>query len=1000
MTDAMTWGAKKYLSGFQHLSVGFDSLKGSIFEGYEMTGLRVGDRKTPAIVTAAHVFFALDPRKSWERRKVAFRFALDGLRVDENSVQRVADAALKEFPPSAEPQEPDDKPLEIMNFILPLEISARDWAGAKGWKFDSFRLAQPDPQKCVCTFDLSAAYQNIPLKLDGEAELAPTALPLGLKARAHVPDADVRTVVSLSGGVIDVKDISGKLFSSSLKGTARVDTNQSDVPIRADISLGAADFSTLRRWIPGLSSAAFDGLEIHVAGSVQKPGGTAKLKNGRVAWQGFKADEIGADLEIAPSKAAFDFSAGVLGSVVSAKGSVGLGGAMPLSVKVGVSPLRLANLSQILPGLSDAGLDGAVSASAVIGGTVSAPKADLSVNSPRVSAMGQYDVGDIALKATATAKEIVLENLSARAFNGAIQARGRVDIAGKSPSIDVGGSLRGIDLSSIRPDSGFKGILDATFDVAGTPAKPQIALEAGISEFDAGQYGAKNLTLTARGSDKLDVRVSGMTKHDTPFGGGGTIGLPLGGRTSSLDLLFRLDDIKLAELMSNTMKYSGDISADVTVKGSFEKPDVKAEMHSDQIQASGFTIVDPQARAALNGTRLDVEASLALGDRRPTATGYVDFTHGLKGAFDVKADEIRIDAIQPSLGGTVDGRVSLNARAEIDGGNVSATASLTSPLVAAAGARIENISVPVVFSKNRVAVPNGTFLIGGSTLHLNAGGSVDTGNYEFSLEGEGIDLLKLTQPMGLPSQIGGSASVRFNGTARGGVTTIMQGNGRLRFNDVTVDKFPGQGAISGSDPFKIQHANVFFNVNDGEVTLMPGSAITSWPDDRLYHFVSFTGLVWRQARTPPKLDPSMMPEDLAKRAGDMYHIYVNGSVNARVIDVALGGLGAVLDAGASGDMSKENIASNFVQKLIGGAFSSPVRDVDIEVAGKDYSEVRVSKLKFGGEGSYDDVATTDWTEDDTSQNSERRYSISYPLPVGRDPSKPRTGRRQRSRRQK
>ena len=64
-----------------------------------------------------------------------------------------------------------------------------------------------------------------------------------------------------------------------------------------------------------------------------------------------------------------------------------------------------------------------------------------------------------------------------------------------------------------------------------------------------------------------------------------------------------------------------------------------------------------------------------------------------------------------------------------------------------------------------------------------------------------------------------------------------------------------------------------------------------------------------------------------------------------------------------------------------------MRDVDIDVAGKDYSEVRVNKLKFGGEGSYADVATTDWTEDAAQKKDYQRYGISYPLPVGPDPSK-------------
>ncbi|MBQ8091232.1 MAG: hypothetical protein IJ233_10870, partial [Pyramidobacter sp.] len=385
-----------------------------------------------------------------------------------------------------------------------------------------------------------------------------------------------------------------------------------------------------------------------------------------------------------------------------------------------------------------------------------------------------------------------------------------------------------------------------------------------------------------------------------------------------------------------------------------------------------------------------------MGDRRPGVTGFVDFAKGLKAVFDAQAADVRVDAAEPSLKGVVDGRVTLNAHAEVDDKGPRASGKLTSPHLSASGARVENIDIPFHFADNKVHVPDGTFLVGGGKLHLNANGSVDKGTYTFSLQGGGIDLRKLTKPMTIPAEVNGTASVTFDGTARTGLATIMQGNGRLRFKNIVVDKYPGQLTVSGKDPFKIQHGNVFFNVNDGEVTIMPGSAITAWPNDKIYHFISFSGLAWRAARRPPKLDASLMPQDLAERTGKMYHMIINGSINVRVINGLLGGLGAVIQAGASGSLSTQSIASNFLQKFIGGAIATQVRDVDIDVSGKDYSDVHVNKLKFGGEGSYADVATTDWTEDSSQKKDYQRYGISYPLPVGPDPAKIKPKEKRRS----
>lgn len=997
-TDAAAWGARAYFSGFGHLSVGFDALGGSLLDGYTLTGLRAGDRENPAAVTAQRVFFALDLKKSWRNRKVAFKASADGVRIDEDSVPKLARAALMEFPQD----DPDAAPPEIMSYILPIEVSARDCSGAKGWRIGTLKLAQPEPDRPVCTLDASGAFSGEPVELNARAVLAPTAVPREFSLRARALGGDVSAEASFSGGVLDVTRVSGTLFSSPIEGSARADFSRPDAPLRAGLSLKRADLSPLRRFFPDLGACGFDGLEIRVSGSAEKPDAAVKLDNGRLSYLGYAIDGVGCEVGLGDSKAGFGLSGRFLGAAVSAAGEIGLGGDFPLRVKAGLSRLPLENLAPAVPGLEDMGLEGSLDATADVGGTVFAPKAALSLGCPRLSAMGKYAVTDAVLKAAASAKEIVVENLSARAPKGSLAARGRVGFAGKSPAIDLSGTITGLGLGEFLREDGVKGTLESAFSVSGTADRPRISLEAGITGLDTGHVAARSLKLSANGSETIGVRVEGETTHGTPFSGGGTIGLPVGGRASSLDLRFLLDGIKLAELLSGTMRYDGVFTADVTVKGSFGSPDVEAEMRADEIYANGFTLSRPRLRAAHRGTRVDVEASLVMGDRMPRATGYVDYAGNLKGAFDINADGVRVDAIVPSLSGVVGGRVSLNARATLQNGGVRAEALISSPLVTAAGARASDISVPVVFDNNRVTVSDGTLNVGGCTLHLNAEGGVATGEYTYSLVGTGIDLGELTRTMNLPARIGGSASVSFEGTARAGLTTIVQGDGRLRFDDVAVDKFPGQSGITGSLPFRIRHGNVFLSFNDGTVNVMPGSAITAWPDDRLYHFVSFNGLAWRKEISLPNIDPSLMPPDLADRAGNIYHLYINGSVHARVINGLLSGLGAVLEAGVSGDVSTESIASNVLQKFLGGELARVPREVDADIAGATYGEMRVNKLRFGGEGSYADVATTDWTEDSSSRKDQHRYSLSYPVPVGPDPSKrkPRAnpGRKTRSRR--
>ena len=986
VTDTVSWGAKKYLATLGHLRVSFDRFSGSPFEGYELTGLRAGDAKNQNIVAASRLFFAIDPEQSWKLKKLVFRAAADGVRVNEDELPRLAEAAGKDFPPSPE-KKPDSTPFEPLALIVPQSVTAADWQGKMQWRLDQFALAQPDPTETTYSVDLSAAYQKEPIKLEGKAGLTAAGMPEWLAMRARALSSDISVNATLKDGLVTLKKIEGSLFSSPVSGSAEADTGKKDLPLRADLTLKKIDLAPLRRWVPELGPSAFDGLELHIAGSAAAPRGKAVLKNGHVTWQKYKASEIGGTVELDGKKADLDMSARFLGSLVSANGTVGLTGDKALALKAGLSPLALKNLAQILPDLASAELDGSVSAAASITGTANAPKVALTLNSPRVSAMKQYEVNDIGLKAVATLKEIVFEHLFARAFKGTLQAQGKVGIAGKTPTLDLDGAIRRLDLGSVVPGGTVKGTLDGNFHLDGTAARPKITLDTSINKIDAGQFGAKNIALTVNGSETLNVQVKGQTKYNTAFGGGGTVGLPLNGRKSSLNLRFKLDEMKLTELLPNTMKFAGAIAADVIVKGSFEKPDVSAELHGKEITASGYTVHDPFARAVLKGKRADVEASIAMGDKRPGVTGFVDFAKGLKAVFDAKAVDVQAASAHPSLKGVLDGRFSLAAHAEVNDKGPSVKGELTSPRLSASGARVEDIRVPFVFASNNISVPDGTFTLGGGKLHLNANGRVDKGTYTFALEGGGIDLHKLTVPMNIPAKVNGSASLKFDGSARTGLTTIMRGNGRLKVKNIVVDQYPAQLTVSGKDPFKIQHGNVFFNVNDGEVNIMPGSAISAWPNDKLYHFVSFSGLAWRADRVPPKLDPALMPKDLATSAGKMYHMFINGSINVRVINGLLGGLGAVIQAGAAGNLSTQSIASNFLQKFIGGAVATQVRDVDIEVSGEDYSDVKVNKLKFSGEGSYADVATTDWTEESSSQKQYQRYSLSYPLPVGPDPAK-------------
>ena len=120
--------------------------------------------------------------------------------------------------------------------------------------------------------------------------------------------------------------------------------------------------------------------------------------------------------------------------------------------------------------------------------------------------------------------------------------------------------------------------------MGGTTARPENSLDSHIDKLDAAQFGVKEVALNVSGgSEKMRVELTGLTKGNASFGGGGTVTLP-GTRRSSLDLRFDVEKMALTEILPNTMKFAGDVTAAVFVKGSAADPEMNAELESEEIQ--------------------------------------------------------------------------------------------------------------------------------------------------------------------------------------------------------------------------------------------------------------------------------------------------------------------------------------------------------------------------------------------------------------------------------
>ncbi len=999
--NAVSSAAEEYFSQFAHLNINFENLSGNLYEGYTLKGVSVGDKTTPDILTAEKIFIEIDVPESWALQKIVLRGSLDGFRMKESKIRNLLLAAQEEFQLGADPE-----PFAPLAIVVPKNFSGKDWICESGWKIDEISVELADSEKFIYKFSLNTNYLKEPIQIDGMTELSEDGMPLYADLQLRARQSDVAVQASFEDGCISLKKIEGTLLNSRLSGSALIGFTHDDPKISADLSLCSVDLEPFRKFVPDLGPTTVENLSAHFFGSFAHPQGEFSLKNGNVVWQAYEFSDVKASGILDAKNLSIKFSGNAFGASFEAFGNLCMAADRPLNLEASVPSLQLQGLEKFFPELENVKPEGLVSAKIMVSGTLTQPTARISLRSPKISLQKDYVFSDVGASINATRSNLTLQNFSAEAFKGKIVAIGSLDFDGVSPSLVLHGSLNQLDLSAF---ANVTGKLDGNFSLGGSVARPQINLEAKIDSIDAAQFGAKNITLAARGGEVLDVQLHGFTKMDTPFGGGGKI--TLRGARSVMDLKFNLDRLKLSEIFPHTMKISGEINLALLVGGTLESPDISASMRSFEILAGGYKIADPQLEAVLNGRKIDIDASVAVGDRRPSIRGTLDFSNGSKYVsgnitnrseisaetdtkdfkkgfncvLDIEAPGLRIDFLAPSLAGKVYGRVTMRSRAIVTESGVEAAGCVTSSMLGASGIHAMNISVPFKFKNKKLEIPDGILTLGDGPVNFKADCDITNGTYTFFLRGQNINLNKLTDSFDLPAQIEGNAEITLGCEVTSGFTRLVRAGGRIRLKDLSIDKFHGQTIIVGNSPLKIKNGNILFKIDDDEIYLMPGSSISAPPDDKIYKFISFTGTLWKIHREPPNLPPELLPEDLLKNNDDMYHILVNGSINLRVLNGLLSGFGAVMDAGASGDMSTENIASSFIQRYITGRIGTQYRAFDLEVAGKDYHELRINHLKFEGEGNFGEVDSTDWRRDSGQVKDYQRYSFNYGLPVGRDP---------------
>jgi len=571
---------------------------------------------------------------------------------------------------------------------------------------------------------------------EGGLEMALDALTLtGGPIEARLIDA---TTVRVANGAVSIDparlDIGG--------GTVTIGGTVGDT-IDLDAEITQFPLGVVNAVAPGFEVGGTVSGALHASGTTASPVIDFTLDGqgiGAAALRelGIGLIDVSAAGRFADQVLTLDAATTIDGGRLTASGTLGLGGDSPaLDLDLAVNGLPLAITNVALP---DLGLEGTLSGTALVSGTLAAPAAtfDLSASAVSLAVLRAAGVGPISATARGTLANDVLEVTAAASVGaGRLTAAGTLGLAGDAPlAFDVTASDLPLGLvNAFAPDLGLAGTLDGTARLTGTVSAPRVDLDAGASGVSAPVLRQAGIApfavdLTGTLADNRVTLDAGATIAGGRVRAGGTIGLALPGR---LDLDIRLDGLALdvANAIAPNLGLTGAASGTASITGSFAAPVIGFD-----VQATGVSLAATRA-VGIGPFGISVAGELANG------------SIGFSGTLGGSGIGLTLDGDVPLSGGGLDVRA-----------NGSVPLAAVDTLLATRGARAEGT----------LAVD---MRVTGSLANPSLGGTIAADNARFVDPETGIDLTAITLRANLA---GDSVSITTLTAMSGGGTIAAAGS--------------------------------------------------------------------------------------------------------------------------------------------------------------------------------------------------------------------------------